>query len=285
MKWKHNYIINLITILAFMVLSTAYADTSTTGASTTSSAALTSAADSPQSKDYFFTKDYQKVATLPAFSLGAPVGLVPSWGVIFAGAGGLTNSPSSNDVDGSLAFGFGIGDAIKNVGGAISLGIGSVDPTDGGEFNRGNFGVSLGHFFTKTLTAISVGGLNLGGWNDGGSDAMDPSFYGAITQILPNDYFPVILNLGVGNNSFYYLKSDQRPTTHVGVFGSAAVYILPQLSAIVDYTSGVTTAGVGIVPIAAWPISITLSVYDIFEYVPDHPRVSFMGSISYAYTF
>ncbi|MBK2123874.1 hypothetical protein [Fangia hongkongensis] len=258
------------------------------GASASSSAALTSNVSEKGKKassDYFFTMDYLKMATLPGFSMGAPAGMVPSWGVAFASFGGITNSPSDYRTDGSASVGFGIGDAKKNVGGAVSLGIGSINPTDGGSFNRGNIGLSLGHFFTKTLTSVAVGGQSLGGWNAGGSSAVDPSYYAAVTQILPNNIAPVIVNAGIGTNSYFFLRSTKKPTTHIAPFGSVAVYVLPQVSLIADYTSGVASAGASIVPVAAWPITVNVGAWDVFKYAPNHDRISLSGSVAYAYVF
>ncbi|MEG0730123.1 MAG: hypothetical protein RR421_02300, partial [Cetobacterium sp.] len=55
------------------------------------------------------------LVTAPSFSLGAPVGMVPGYGVIFAGLSGKTNS---SDTDGALAVGMGFGDPLNSLGGA-----------------------------------------------------------------------------------------------------------------------------------------------------------------------
>lgn len=59
---------------------------------------------------------------------------------------------------------------------------------------------------------------------------------------------------------------------------------MPQMSLIADYTSGVTTLGVGIVPSPKLPITITLGAYDIAEQ-GKQGVTSFIGGISAAYAF
>ena len=233
----------------------------------------------------FFTTDFTDVATLPAFSIAAPSGMVPSWGTVFASYGGTTNTAGSGDYDGAFAIGAGFGDAQESVGGALNVGIGSVNPNDGGQLERGNFDISFGHFFTETLTSVAVGGIDLGGWHAGGG-RNDPSYYASVTQIWPNDVAPVIFNAGIGSNNFTFLRSTvQNRSRNIGLFGSASIYVLPQASIVLDYTSGISTAGVSLVPIASLPVTVNLAAYDMFKYAPQHDEVSFLASITYAYTF
>ncbi|MFZ9035767.1 MAG: hypothetical protein ACO2ZM_06585 [Francisellaceae bacterium] len=233
---------------------------------------------------YFWADKFSQLATIPSFSLAAQSGLVPSWGVIYGAGSGVTNVPSTNGTDASIAVGMGFGDASDFLGGGLSLGIGSVNPKDSGIGGRGNINISLGHFFSKTLTGVAIGEDSIGGWNNGGGNPTG-SYYAAVTQILPNDIAPVILNAGIGNNIYTFIRSTKHKTTSVGVFGSVAVYVLPQLAVVADNTSGVTTAGVSLVPFVKLPITVNLAAWDVFSSVQNHPNVSFLGSISYAYTF
>ena len=93
----------------------------------------------------YLADNFHEMATLPSFSLGAPSGLVSSYGVAFAGISGRRDS---DNTDGAMALGMGFGDANK-IGGAVSLGIGSIDPRDGGSFNRGNLNLNVGHHFKE----------------------------------------------------------------------------------------------------------------------------------------
>lgn len=248
------------------------------------SAAAAQYAGSSDSNAIFAT-DFSQMATVPSFSMGAPAGLVPSWGVVYGGAGMLTSAPAGGGTDAAGSVGVGFGDAINAIGGGVSLGIGSLDPRDGGAFNRGDLSVSFGHLFTQTLTGVAVGVNNIGVWTKNSGTSYSPSYYAAVTQLLPNDIAPVVLNAGVGNNSYAFEHATKQGNDAIGVFASAAAYVLPQLALVADYTSGATSLGVSVVPVAKWPLTVNLGAYDVFKYVPDHQKVSFTGSIAYAYAF
>ncbi len=247
--------------------------------------------EAPQTEDTgtqrktIFTRTYNEVATLPGFTLGAPSGLVPGRGVIFGSVGGIADpSNSDDDIDGALSAGFGFGDPYDRFGGALTLGIGSVNVDDGfGE--TGVLSLALGRFFSDKLTGVSVGLINLKGWDDG-RVMPKPSLYAAVTKILPNDVGPIIVNAGIGNNGYRPVDSDaKRPVRAGGIFASAGIYVLPQVSVIVDYTSGIFSAGASIVPIASLPMTLSLGAYDLTTEVPGHDNAYFVGTLSYAYTF
>ncbi|MEG1449756.1 MAG: hypothetical protein RSC62_03015 [Cetobacterium sp.] len=231
----------------------------------------------------YLADNFHEMATVPGFSMGAPSGLVSSYGVAFAGLSGKTNS---DDTDGALALGMGFGDA-ETIGGAISLGVGSIDPRDGGAFNRGNLNMSLGHHFKDYGFGWSVGmnGVNL--WHDNGDDGdnENPSFYTAVTKLWPNDIAPIAITAGLGNNSFADVNIENRDRKEeVGGFGSVAVYLFPQMSLILDYTSNVVTVGTSIVPFPQYPVSINLGATNLTEQGPED-KVSAIGSIAAAYVF
>ncbi|MCJ8342321.1 MAG: hypothetical protein MJH09_05665 [Cetobacterium sp.] len=245
-----------------------------------SSTAVSSAALNSKGLMYK-AEEFHTMATVPGFSMGAPSGLVPGYGVMFGGISGKTNS---NDTDGSLAFGTGFGDPNTFVGGAASLSIGSIDPSDGGAFNRGALNLSVGKHFKKHKSGISVGVSGLDLWHDDHADRLDPSFYGAVTKLFPNDIAPIIVSVGLGNNGYVDIKKDGDRKDKVGGFASVAAYVLPQVSLIADYTTGITSAGVGLVPFPNYPINITLGASDLGKDAPEE-KVSFVGTLSGAYKF
>lgn len=233
-------------------------------------------------KGIFYKEDnFHEMATLPGFSMGAPVGMVPGWGVVFGGISGRSNS---DETDGALALGMGFGNPDV-IGGSVSLGFGSIDPRDGGALNRGSLNISAGHHFKSwgLGTAIGVTGIDL--WHANGDDRddnLDPSFYGAVTKLLPNEVAPVVISAGLGNNGYADINV-KNPKDKIGGFVAAAVYIIPQVSLIADYTSNIVTLGAGIVPFPKYPISLTLGINDITEQYDNKP--SFIGSLSAAYVF
>ena len=121
-------------------------------------------------------------------------------------------------------------------------------------------------------------------WHDNSEDQLDPSFYAAASKLLPNDVAPVILTAGFGNNAYADTNSTGDKKDKVYPFVSGAVYILPQVSLIADYTSGVTSVGIGVVPFPTIPVTLTMGAYDIAKQ-GSQDTTSFIGSISAAYVF
>ncbi len=241
--------------------------------------------------EMFAADRFDEVVALPGSSLGAPSGMVSSWGSVFMALGGLTNTPGAigtDSTDGSFSIGMGFGDALNGIGATVTLGIGSVN-FDGGEGERGAFNVSIGTFFTGWQLGVAIGGLNVGGWNDL-TTSPEPSPYFAITKILGFDNHPVVVNLGVGANAFANIAvfSDLTivdPEAEIGGFIGIGIYITPQISFILDHTAGISSAGFSLTPVHDVPFVITLSGYDLEKVVPNHDKVSFVGSIAYSFSF
>lgn len=231
--------------------------------------------------DALLSGEFQGLAILPSYSISAPSGLATSWGVIYGGASFRSNIDSN---DAALSMGFGFGDAFKSIGGSATLGIGSVDPRDGGAFNRGALDLAFGHNFSEYELGISVGVTNANLWRADSIDQKDASFYTSATKLFSNDYAPVIITAGLGNNEYVPYKRGEKFRKKIDGFGAVAVYVHPQVSLIADYTAGLTAVGVSIVPIKTWPIDITLAYDDIFE-ESYQEKAAFLASISVAYTF
>lgn len=225
--------------------------------------------------------EYQNLASLPSYTISAPSGLVASKGVIFGGASFRTNKHSD---DASLAMGMGFGDAYNSIGGSATLGIGSVDPRDGGAFNRGALDLVFGHNFSEYGLGIAVGATNINLWRATSADQKDASFYTSVTKLLSNDYAPVIVTAGLGNNEYVSYKRGENFRRKIEGFGAVAVYVHPQVSLIADYTAGLTAAGVSFVPVKTWPVNITLAYDDIFEQSYEE-KSAFLATVSAAYTF
>lgn len=239
-------------------------------------------------KLFYLVDDFSRLATAPGFTFGAPSGLVPGFGTAFIG---LAGTSYSDDTDGGLAFGGGFGDPVKSVGGALSMSIGSIDPRDGGAFNRGSANLSLGKTFTAYGLGASIGVSNFDLWHDTHDDKLDPSYYAAVTKLLPNNVAPVIITVGIGSNSYADISKDDIKTTRNerkhkwGEFISGAVYVHPQMSLVLDYTSGITTFGTSIVPMPNYPISIGLAAQDLFKEDKAVDEIKFLGTLSVGFAF
>lgn len=231
----------------------------------------------------YLAENFHEMSTLPGFSMGAPSGLVSSYGVIFAGVSGRKDKEQK---DGALAFGMGIGNSEK-IGGAVSVGVGSIDARDGGAFNRGNLNISLGHNFREYGLGASVGVIGIDLWHATAEDGknQEPSFYTAVTKLLPNDYVPVTVTLGFGNNSFADINiEDKKRKDSIDGFGALGFYLLPQLSFIVDYTSNILTSGISVVPFPVYPITASFGFTNLTKQGPNE-RVAAIGSVGAAYVF
>jgi hypothetical protein len=244
---------------------------------------------SPANADYYFTHNFSKTKASPTFSMAAPSGLVPSQQVGFMGIGGISNIPGSpTKTDGAMAVGYGMGLPWYNLGAAFTLDLGSINPSDGGMFNRGDLGISIGKFYKNIQTGISFGIKNITLWYaDAGRNT--PSSYLAATKIYNLSNSVVIINGGIGNNAYRTITDTASRSTRskrISPFASAAYYPLPQLSLVADYTAGITTVGIGIVPVAAWPLSLSFGLYDVNNAIKDHRNgTPFIGSLSTSYNF
>lgn len=237
----------------------------------------------PEGKTLIYRAEhFHKMATVPGFSMGAPSGLVPGYGVIFAG---LSGTATGSDKDAALAMGMGFGNP-DTVGGALSLGIGSVDPRDGGSFNRGSLNASVGHHFKKYGMGVSVGVSSIDLWhaNSLDGDNADPSFYTAVTKLYPNEIAPVIITAGLGNNGYVDINKENNRKDKIDGFGSVAVYVMPQVSLILDYTMGVVSAGTSIVPFPDYPVTLNLGAGNLTKQ-GNNEKISAIGSIAAAYVF
>lgn len=237
-----------------------------------------------EKKIFYRAQNFNEMATLPGFSMNAPSGLVSSAGVAFAGVSGRRDKLST---DGAAFVGMGFGNS-KILGGSVSLGIGSIDPRDGGAFNRGNINFNIGHNFNDYGMGVSFGinGLNL--WHETKleGEKEKPSYYTALTKLWGNDYVPIALTVGFGNNSFSDINvkslSDRRKK--IDGFTALAFYIAPQVSFIVDYTSNILTSGFSMVPFPNYPISINTGVTNLTKQ-SQNDSVALIGSLAAAYVF
>ena len=240
--------------------------------------------------DYFFTLDPNKVHASPTFSLASPSGLTPFQKVAFVGIGGIKDMPGRRDttVDGAMSTGFGFALSEKDkIGMLVGLDLGSINPSDGGAFNRGDLGLTIGKYFDDYNTGVSLGIKNISLWYSA-AGKNTPSVYIAATKIAMLGEYRTIMNLGFGNNAFRTLNdtgTKSERSQRASMFGSVAIYPLPQLSLVVDYTAGITSVGAGVVPVAAWPVSLSLGLYDVTKAIQGHDKTSLIASLGYSYSF
>lgn len=133
--------------------------------------------------------------------LGIGSGVVAPHGTVFASVSGTTNRDSageiSDELDGSVAFGFGLGDATETVGMQVTTAITGLEPF-------GDSG-SLSLKFSRALAPTTFAGLSFGnvaGW--GVEEDEDVKTTLAVTHFgdiwAQDTYFPFMLTAGYGTN-------------------------------------------------------------------------------------
>ncbi|BAY93939.1 hypothetical protein IQ278_22380 [Tolypothrix sp. LEGE 11397] len=205
----------------------------------------------------------------PASSAGTPTAYGASWGQAFIG-GGIYIPLDQGKTDGSLALGFGLGDAVKSVGLEVDLNIISVG---GQNTNFGDFGESGGigfklHKYFADGTAVAVGWSNPISWGDA-NQAKD-TIYGVVTKafyLQPNNLnnqMPLTVSLGLGSGDFRSLGAyknlrDNPPN----VFGSVGLRVIPQASLVGSWTGNALNMGASFAPFPNSPLVINTIFTDL----------------------
>lgn len=224
---------------------------------------------------------------VPGATLMAPMGFGAEAGQAFAGISGISRDPSSDTADGSLAWGFGLGDANRYVGATVSFALDTLHPdnTSIGSAGSVNFAVSRN---LPMDSAISIGANRLVSWG-GAAMSKAPSFYASFSKMFtlcPDNAanpMPLTLTLGGGNGYFRKLHDQNMRKHNIGYFGAAALEFHPQASLIVDYTGSILTSGVSVVPDPTLPLTVSLGMYDLNKQYSS--RISAIASVGYAFTY
>ena len=214
--------------------------------------------------------------------------LVPSaygadWGDAYIGVAGSTGGDQTRRTDGSAALGFGFGDAVRNVGLEVGVGIISLD----GFADDGIVGFKLHKVFPQAGNlAVAAGWTNPIKWGNA-NDAED-TFYGVATKqfsLRPNaaNQMPLTTSLGVGTGTFRSIGAIDADDNGVNVFGSAGLRVLPQLSVISSWNGTGLGLAASVVPIRRIPFVLTLGVSDVTGNTDEGAQ--FQGSAGYAFRF
>lgn len=225
----------------------------------------------------------------PGSSALSPTAFGASFGQAFVGAAFQARTRFTNSSDGTIAAGFGLGDARKAAGLQVSVTVLNLfNNREGGDdsaFNRGSISFKLHRLISNDL-AVAVGVENalVWGYTDAGT-----SGYGVASKIFrlkqnPAEPFSsVTLSLGLGGGRFRSEDDFQNGADSINVFGSAAVRVTESVSAIADWAGQDLTLGVSIVPFREIPLVITPAFTDITGSAGDGARF-FLG-VGYNYSF
>lgn len=194
-----------------------------------------------------------------ASSLFAPVGFGINLGTVFASLGLVDRWPGTNEADGSLTVGAGLGNGDKNMGFQATALIDSLGMRSDNHFGE-NGSFSLKAFrWMGADTSLGIGVANVGRW--GALRHISNSYYGSATHyfsFFPNGRFPMAATFGVGSGAYYSTTEAQsNRDCDMKPFGALSVSLIPQLSVVGDYTSDVWSAGLSAVPYLKFPFAVT----------------------------
>lgn len=218
-------------------------------------------------------------------SFGSPVAFGADWGSIGVGVYGQTLPDGlDEDVDGSAAIVFGLGDADKYVGLETAVITSSLTDSRGSGDGFGEAGGLAFKLHTNVPggAALAIGVIGTGRWG-GAEDANESSVYAAATKVFSIDTgsrkHALVANIGVGDGQF----TEDLDDDGVNLFGSLAFYITRQISLIADHTGRFTNVGVSAAPINGIPVVITLGAVNVGERFDTD--VEFGGTIGYTLSF
>lgn len=191
----------------------------------------------------------------PGTSSGSPSGFGAAWRDGFVG-GGYQQATGGGQSDGSMAFGFGLGNPQDAVG--LEVSIASLSSFRSGLFDRTAFSFKA-HRLVSESAAIGVGVENAfiagGGNNNGGT-----SVYIAASKVLQLQSGPfslVTVSGGAGNGRFRFEKDQVADNKTVNVFASVGAQFHEQASVLLDWGGQDLAAGFSVVPLKAFPVIIT----------------------------
>ncbi len=222
----------------------------------------------------------RRYGTAPNITVITPSAYGKSWGNISVGAGLQERTRFTNEADGVLGVGFGLGDAQK----AIGLDVG-VSVTDLDTAEDGTLSFKL-HRQLPNDFAVAVGVLNAIDW---GLTDSGTSFYGVVTKRfrlqnrVDRPFSQLYISAGIGSGQFRSESNINEDNDSVGFFGSVAVRVTEPVNLIAEWTGQDLTIGLSVVPFRDIPLVITPGVTDITGKAGDGSR--FILGVGYLISF
>jgi len=227
----------------------------------------------------------------PGFSAGSPSGFGLNWGDVSLGLGFIDksvitfDSPVSAKADGSASIAFGLGNSSDFLGLEVNYNLISLTPSRFA--SNGSFDFKL-HKYLGDLTSISIGWENAinYGKDAGGTNS---SVYGVVSKLFlltPDDLVnPRILSfsVGVGGGRFRPFQDEKNKKGTVAVFANVGYQVLPNVSAIVDWTGRELNLGVSYVPFSNIPFTISALAVDVVQSVGPYVRYALTAGFSFRF--
>ncbi len=217
----------------------------------------------------------------PSITIIVPSAYGASQGEFGAGIGVQMPARFTNRSDGVYGFKWGLGDSEASLGLELGLALVDLDQPWQGD---GSLSVKVHRTLNPNFN-LAVGVQSLAQFGDGDSAA---SLYTVATQRFDlhdsdQPFSQLHLSLGVGNGQF---RSEaavlaDRPT--VGIFGSAALRLTANSSAIAEWTGQDLTLGAAWVPFTDLPFVVVAGVSDITGSAGDRARLIFSASYNFSF--
>ncbi len=236
-------------------------------------------------------EEQKKEPPSPGLSFGAPSAYGASGGSVFIGVSygadgqdGLFtfyNKDNEKVADGSMNFGFGIGDP-NQLAAEVSVGIISMTCQKGSScFGAdGTMGVKLHKKFEgKFVDGLGIGYSDLVRWGEASDFA---SIYGVASKDFKINNKDGLLSLGIGTGSFRSKSDMDSNKNNPNLFGGVGIKLSSRLSIASSWNGSTLGAGFGISPFY-FPLSVSAGVTDITDVNGQGYQYSI--NIGYSYNF
>ncbi|MEM7590690.1 MAG: hypothetical protein AAF383_04085 [Cyanobacteria bacterium P01_A01_bin.83] len=217
----------------------------------------------------------------PSVTIINPSAYGAAWGNAGIGVGFQERARFTDESDGVIGIGFGLGNPRKNVG--AQVGISLVDVSD--PFRDGAINLKLHRRLPEDFAiAVGVQGLATWGDTDGGS-----SVFGVATKRIKlrqdrtKAFSEIYTTLGVGGGQFRLESDINEGNETIGVFGSIAVKLIQPVGFVAEWTGQDLTIGIPLVPFRKMPIVVVPAVTDITGSAGDGTR--FVIGLGYTFSF
>lgn len=190
----------------------------------------------------------------------------------------LEDERSGQPIDGSYAFGIGMGNASDGLGFEANLGI--LSSTPGDQTEAGNLGFKLHKriIYDEKNVGLSVGASNVAPWGD--PSAIKTAFYSAASLVTTQTVIPtlkpdVMITGGISSGARNY---GQDPGAFIGIGGKYA----DTASISISWAGDELVAGTTFQPDLRYPVMVSAGLADITK-ANDTQRLLF--SVSYSFDF
>lgn len=219
----------------------------------------------------------------PGMGASSPLAWGANWRDVFVGVAYQARARHHFNPDGSVAAGFGIGNASRWVG--LEVVIVELSTIDTGFGTREAVDLKL-HRNLPNGFAIAAGWETafLRGYTDGGSNRyLVVSRWTPLRSDPAQAFSGLVTSVGLGDGRF--LKEDDwfRGANKVNLFGSVGLRIFEPVSVIADWYGQDLALAASIAPFRRWRFVVTPGLVDIIGTAGDGAR--FVASASYSFRF